>query len=76
MVIVQIQIRNVYGEEKAYPVNYHAQCIARIAGTKTLTRVSLFNVLAMGCTIEELDRHGRVARSYSGCEISNLPMVA
>ena len=74
--IVQISIRNVYGEEKAYPVNNAAACFARIAGTKTLTRTTLLNVLAMGCTIVEIDRHGRASRSYSGSEISNLPMVA
>ncbi len=76
MITVQISIRNVYGEEKAYPVNTPAQLFARIAGTKTLTRTTLVNVLAMGCTIEEMDRHGRMSRRYSGPAISNLPMVA
>jgi hypothetical protein len=74
--IIQIQIRNVYGEDKAYPINHEAQCIARIAGTKTMTRSTLMNVLAMGCTVQELDRHGSVSRSFSGGEISNLPRVA
>jgi hypothetical protein len=73
---IQIQIRNVYGEEKAYPFNEEAQCIARIGGTKTLTRCTLMNVLAMGATIVEMDRHGRESRRYFGPAIANLPAVA
>ena len=76
MIKVQIQIRNVYGEEKAYPVNTAAACIARIAGTKTLTRNSLVHVLAMGMMIVEIDRHGRACREYSARDASHLPMVA
>jgi hypothetical protein len=64
--IIQIQIRNVYGEEKAYPMNDAAKCIANIAGTKTLTRCTLLNVLAMGCDIEELDRYGKPSRTIKG----------
>ena len=77
--IVQIQIRNVYGNDVAYPANDPADCIANIAGTKTLTRNTLVNVLAMGCTIEEIDRHGNVSRSYSadqGAIGVHLPRVA
>jgi hypothetical protein len=74
--IIQIQIRNVYGEEKAYPFNEEAQCIARIAGTKTLTRMTLWHVLAMGATIVEMDRHGQESRRYCGPERANLPKVA
>lgn len=75
---ILIQIRNVYGEDKAYPMNHEAQCIARIAGTKTLTRSALMNVLAMGLTIVELDRRGFESHAYSmaTATVSNLPMVA
>jgi hypothetical protein len=73
--IVQIQIRNVYGEEKAYPMNREANCIARIAGTKTLTRSALLNVLAMGCHIEELDRHGNACRTITPMTPTSLPAV-
>lgn len=76
MLTIRIQIRNVFGEEKAYPMNEEANCIARIAQTKTLTRVTLMNVLAMGATIEEVDRHGRLSRSYAGYRLDNLPRVA
>jgi len=79
MITVQIQIRNVYGEEKAYPMNDAAKCFANIAGTKTLTRVTLLNVLAMGLNVEELDRHGKVSRTIQGGaerRYSELPRVA
>jgi hypothetical protein len=68
--IVQIQIRNVYGEEKAYPKNHAAQCLADIAGTKTLTHHTLRQALSMGCTIVELDRHERESRRYAGAAAS------
>lgn len=76
MLTIQIQIRSVYGEEKAYPINHEASCVARIAGTKTLTKYSLMQILAMGATIVELDRHGRPCRSYTASDVSRLPMVA
>jgi hypothetical protein len=79
MITVQISIRNVYGEEKAYPVNNAAKCFADIAGTKTLTRVTLLNVLAMGLDVQELDRHGNVSRTIKGGpdrRYSDMPRVA
>lgn len=76
MLTVQIQIRNVYGEEKAYPANDQARCIAAIAGTKTLTRHSLVYVLAMGATIIEVDRHGQPAREYRAWDVARMPAVA
>lgn len=48
---IRITIRSVYGEDKAYPVDHAAECFARIAGTKTLTRATLLNVLALGYDI-------------------------
>jgi hypothetical protein len=79
MIKIQIQLRSVYGEEKAYPANDAARCIANIAGTKTLTRATLLNVLAMGHDIEELDRYGQVCRVIKGGlerRYSDLPRVA
>lgn len=79
MLTVQIQIKSVYGEEKAYPANEAARCIANIAGTKTLTRASLLNVLAMGLSVEELDRHGNLSRVIPGGperRYSDLPRIA
>jgi hypothetical protein len=76
---VLIQIRNVYGEDKAYPVNEAAKCFANIAGTKTLTRVTLLNVLAMGCDVQEMDRNGNVSRTIKGGperRYSDMPRIA
>lgn len=70
---IQIQIKNVFGIDKAYPVNTPGQLMARIAGTKTLPRRVLAHTLALGYTIQELDRHGRVSRSYSGTDHAQLP---
>jgi hypothetical protein len=48
---ITITIRSVYGEDKAYPADHAAECFARIAGTRTLTRATLLNVLALGYDI-------------------------
>lgn len=76
---IQIQIKNVYGEEKAYPVCTKAALFAKIAGTKTLTRTALHDILAMGFSVQVVDRYGNVSKTfgpldsgYSSC----LPMVA
>ena len=37
MMKVTIQVKNVYGEDKVYPVCSNAKLFAEIAGTKTLT---------------------------------------
>jgi len=62
--ICQIQIKSVYGENKAYPFNHIAGRFADIAGTKTLTRATLRSVLAMGVTLQVMDQFGQVARSF------------
>lgn len=72
---VDIQIKTVYGVEKAYPVNPTGNAIAAIARTKTLTRDTLEQVLKMGMTVVEIDRHGRACRTYRAGEACNLPMV-
>lgn len=76
MMIVKIQIKNVYGENKAYPVNTTGELFANIAETKTLTRSTLHKILAMGCTVQEVDRHGIVSRTYEPGRVGNLPAVA
>jgi hypothetical protein len=73
--IASIQIRSVYGEEKAYPMNAIAEGFAAIAGTKTLTRHTMRNMLAMGVRITEVDRHGGISRTYDATTINNLPAV-
>jgi hypothetical protein len=56
---IQIQIKSVYGTETAYPVCAKAKAFAAIAGTKTITRHTLLQVMAIGFSIEVLDRYGR-----------------
>lgn len=73
--VVQITIKSVYGEDKAYPMNDVASHFAAIAGTKTLTRNTLRNILAMGCSIQELDRHGRISDTFVRNEPSYFPTV-
>lgn len=48
---IHIEIRNVYGEPKAYPADAAARTFADIAGTKTLTRATLHLVQALGVQI-------------------------
>ncbi len=56
---IQIEIRSVYGEDKAYPVCAGAKAFAAIANTKTLTRSTLVEVMKIGFSIEVMDRYGR-----------------
>lgn len=72
---IQIELRSVYGEEKAYPACATAEGFAAIAGTKTMTRHTLACVLGMGFTIEVVCR-GVVVATFSGApSCANLPAV-
>jgi hypothetical protein len=76
---IQINIRNVYGEEKAYPVCKKAALFAKIAGTKTLTRSALMDILTMGFDVQVIDRYGNVSKTFRPLDAgwsSCLPMVA
>jgi hypothetical protein len=76
---IQIQIKNVYGEEKAYPVCKSAVLFAKIAGTKTLTRSALTDILYMGFSVQVVDRYGNVSKTFGPLDAgysSCLPMVA
>ena len=59
-----IQIKSVYGEPKAYPVDTAARHFASIAGTKTLTKDTLANVLGLGFQIWIADGYGGIAAKY------------
>lgn len=50
--IVQIEIKDVYGTSKFYPVNSFAEAFAKIAGTKTLTHEVLHTITDMGFEVE------------------------
>lgn len=49
---IKIMPRTVYGVEKYYPANEHAQQIAKLAGQTTLTKEQLVMLKSMGYTIE------------------------
>ena len=47
-----VKIRNIYGEDKIYPVCENAKLFAQIAGTKTLTDHALSRIKSLGYKIE------------------------
>lgn len=51
---IRVQVRQVYGVDKIYPVNAAAETLAAIAGTKTLSRDDLANATKLGLTVIEL----------------------
>lgn len=57
---IQVQIRNVYGVETVYPVCRHAQFLAAMAGTKTLTVEKLRLIQANGYDVEVVPVTGRL----------------
>lgn len=50
--ILQVEIRNVYGNESIYPANETASLFASIAGTKTLKMDTIKKAKALGYTVE------------------------
>jgi hypothetical protein len=76
MITIRIELLDIYGRVVAYPRNQSAELIARIAGTKTLTKSALSNTLALGCTVQIVDRFGNVSRSYDPGRIESLPAIA
>lgn len=54
MSTITIEVRNVYGVLKAYPVCSHARLFARIAGTSTLTQSVLRHIEDLGYEIISL----------------------
>ena len=74
MLTIRITLRAVYGKDVAYPACANAQAFAAIAGSKTLTRATLREVLALGYRIDVVDRYGQVCRSFQPG--SSLPAMA
>ncbi len=50
--IIQVEIKNVYGTEKIYPACTTSKLFADIANTKTLTRGVLQTIKNLGYSIE------------------------
>ena len=63
---IVIEVRNVYGENKMYPVCDKAKAFAAIAGTKTLTAATIGHADALGFSVR-ID-HGRAMDAVlAGC---------
>lgn len=54
--MILIEVKNVYGELKVYPVCPRARCFADIAGTKTLTHAALCLIEQLGYAIVDVKR--------------------
>ena len=52
--IVEIEVKNVYGILTVYPVNETAKVFAEIANTKTLTHTTLCHIEKLGYEINEV----------------------
>jgi hypothetical protein len=55
--IVQIQIKCVYGKPTYYPVNEAGQLFAAIAETKTLSKGDLQKIMQLGFEIQYVDAY-------------------
>lgn len=53
---ILIELRDVYGETKAYPANDQAKLFAEMLGTKTLTHRNMCLIERLGFTIETKQR--------------------
>ena len=53
---IEIEIRDIYGEAKAYPANDKAKLFAEMLGTKTLTHRNLCLIERLGFEIQTKER--------------------
>lgn len=49
---ITIEIRDIYGIRTVYPACDKSRLLARLAGTKTITRHALETIRALGYTVE------------------------
>ncbi len=52
--VIQVEIKSVYGALKAYPANESAELLAQIAGTRTLASHTLALAERMGMVIKQV----------------------
>lgn len=52
--ILQIKVRNVYGNQMFYPANEVAKEFAYLSGTKTLSYNALASAKRLGFTVEQV----------------------
>jgi hypothetical protein len=75
MKTITIEVRSVFGVNKAYPVCANAQTFAEIAGTKTLTYATLRHIIGLGYTIEVRASCPGFTAVVMVSKISDLPAV-
>jgi hypothetical protein len=52
MKVIEVQIKNHFGNERIYPVNEAGKKLARMIGSKTLTRETIALAKELGFTFE------------------------
>lgn len=55
--IIEVEVKNVYGNTLIYPANNAAKALARIAGKKTLSVADLQNASLLGLEVVEINRN-------------------
>lgn len=53
---IKVNKRNVYGVERVYPVCANASMLAKLAGTKTLSKHQLKIIRALGYKVIEVEQ--------------------
>ncbi len=49
---IQVTVKNVYGNQTIYPACDKSRIFAKMVGQKTLTRVDLENIKALGYAVQ------------------------
>jgi hypothetical protein len=55
--IIEVEVKNVYGKDTFYPLCNQAILLARLAGNKTLTLDSLNTIKALGYEVAVQQKH-------------------
>lgn len=50
--IIEVEIKNHFGNERIYPTNEEGKMLAKMVGSKTLTRETIALAKALGFTFE------------------------
>lgn len=56
MLVIQVEIRNVYGEDRIYPICDKAKRFATMLGQQTLTQKDISHIKALGYTVEVIQQ--------------------
>ena len=54
--ILTVEIKNIYGEERIYPICEGAKTFARLCNTKTLTAHSIHTIKELGYVFKQLEK--------------------